>query len=236
MYLFLFLLAVLTPEAVRGTFFGVSEEVTETLLVLLFGSVGFFMFFVKEKSLLRHLREKLNLQREKSEITKDLSDSYSYIGEANRKIDLLKGLILSLPDTADRFRRGETRRAYRAFERSVITACKSPSFLVRIVDSERGEIEKELRVGKCESCIRIPIGTLLASSKKMFEEGGCVVVRSREIVGHWTAFLSFPKRVNRIDDPGLLETLATQALILYLLERGMDFSRHDAATGETQVL
>lgn len=229
-YFLLFLFAAATPGAVRGGAFGLSEEAAETVVVLLFGSVGFLLFLAKQKSLLRHLREKLNLQREKTVISKDLSDSYSYIGEANRKIDLLKGLILSLPDAALRFRNGEVRAAYGSFEKAVVTACKSPSFLVRIVDAGRKEVDKELRVGKCASCLSVPVETLLASTKSLSEESGCVVVRSKEIVGGRVAFLVFPKQVNWFDDSGLLETLATQALVLYLLERDAA-SRAERKTG-----
>lgn len=228
-FFILFILAALTPESVRSGIFGLSEEGAETLLVFFLGATGFLLFFAKEKSLLRQVREKLRLQREKSDITKDLSASYSYIGETNRRLDLMESLILSLPEAAESFRKGETRKAYRAFERSVLMSCKSESFLVRIIDIDRGVVEKEIRNGKVSKCTAIPVETLIASGKKVTEENDCVIVRSPGMMGSLVAFLIFPKTMNRIEDPGMLKALATQGLVLYLLERG----NHVAIPGKT---
>lgn len=229
-FFILFILAALTPETVRCGLFGLSEEGAETLLVFLMGVTGFLLFFVKEKSLLRQVRERLRLQREKSDITKDLSESYSYIGETNRKLDLVKGLILSIPESAESFRKGETKKSYRSFERSVLMTCKSESFLIRIVDIGRGTVEKEIRNGKVSQCIAIPIRTLVSSYKKVFEENGCIVVRSPGTIGGLVSFLIFPKSTNRIEDPGILEVLATQGLVLHLLER-----QGSAASGKVRT-
>ncbi|MEI7749391.1 MAG: hypothetical protein WCJ25_00100 [Candidatus Moraniibacteriota bacterium] len=215
----LFIVASATPLAVSGSVFGVPEELAETVIIFLLGWVGFMIFFLKEKSLLRQVREKLRLQREKSDITKDLSESYSYIGETNRKLDLMKGLVLSLPEAAGYFRRGETKKVYRTFERSVLMSCKSAAFLIRIIDTEQGAVEKEIRNGRVSACIAIPVEKLISSKKKISEENGCIIVRSPGMIGKYVAFLLFPKSVNRIEDPGLLEALATQALVLFFLER-----------------
>ncbi len=231
-FFILFLLAALTPESVRGGLFGLGEEETETVLVFLLGMIGFMLFFLKEKSLLRQVREKIAIQREKTDITKDLSASYSYIGETNRRLDLLTGLILSLPEEASRFRLGETKKAYRAFEKSVLMTCKSAAFLLRIVDTERGTVAKEIRNGKVSPCVAIPVGTLAASEKKISEENGCVVVRSPGAIGRYSSFLIFPKSMNRLEDSGTLEALATQGLILFFLERdGALFEEGDQKNG-----
>ncbi|NTW30151.1 MAG: hypothetical protein HGB34_03690 [Candidatus Moranbacteria bacterium] len=217
----LFILAALVPEVVRVGLFGLDEEGAETLLVFLLGAVGFSLFFVKEKALVRQVRERLRLQREKSDITKDLSESYSYIGETNRKIDLLRGLVLSLPESIGHFRLKETRKAYRSFERSVLMSCKTDAFLVRIVDTERGVVEKEIRNGRVSSCASVLLEKLVSSGKKVFEEGGCIIVRSPRSIGSHVSFLIYPKPMNRIEDHGILEALATQGLVLYFLERSV---------------
>ncbi len=232
-FFILFTIASATPLTISGSVFGIPEELAETIIIFLLGWMGFMIFFLKEKSLLRQVREKLRLQREKSDITKDLSESYSYIGETNRKLDLVKGLVLSLPEAAGHFRRGETKKVYRTFERSVLMSCKSVAFLIRIVDTAQGTIEKEIRNGKVSECIASPIERLVSSGKKLSEENGCVIVRSPGTIGPYVAFLLFPKVVNRIEDPGLLEALATQALVLFFLERhGSVFSENQKVKAE----
>ncbi len=218
-FFILFVLASITPETIQGNLLGLHEEEAETLIVFLLGAVGFLIFFLKEKSMLRQIREKILIQREKSDITKDLSESYSYIGETNRKLDLLKGLIISLPEAAERFRLGETRKGYLTFERSVLMSSKSASFLIRIIDTEKLTVEKEIRNGRVSACVAIPIGELVASGKKLSEKNGCIIVRSPGMIGKYAAFLMFPKTTNRIEDPGILGALATQGLVLFFLER-----------------
>lgn len=218
-FLLLFLFITATPEFVRGVKFGLTEDMAETLVVFLLGATGFALFFLKEKSFLRQVREKILLQREKSDISKDLSESYSYIGETNRRLDLVKGLVLSVPEMTERLRRGEKRKAYQSYEKSVLMACKSAAFLIRIVDTEQGVIEKEIRNGKVSSCAAIPVETLIRPGKKLYEENGCVIARSSGAIDGCAAYLLFPKTMNRIEDPDMLVALATQSLVLYFLER-----------------
>lgn len=218
-FLILFLFATATPEVIQGRVFGLDEELAETVIIFLLGAFGFLIFFLKEKSLLRQIGEKILLQREKSDITKDLSESYSYIGETNRRLDLVKGLVLSIPEAVELLRRGETRKAYHPFEKSVLTACKSAAFLIRIVDTGRGTVEKEIRNGKVSACTAIPVETLIRSGKKISEVDGCVIVRSSGTIDGRAAFLVYPKTVNRIEDPDMLGALATQSLTLFFLER-----------------
>ena len=221
-YLALFVLAVLTPEVVTDEVLTIPEEEAEALLVLLFGSTGFFIYFAKEKALIRHIREKLRLQQEKHDITRDLSDSYSYIGEANRKMDLLKGLVASLPATLDRFRSGEKKDAYEGLSKAILLFSKTEAFSLRIVDRERGRVEKEIREGKGDPCFSLDVSVLLGSDRVFREEGGCIIVRSPSSVGTYVAYLSFGKSANHIEDSGMFEALASEGLALFFLEKSCD--------------
>jgi hypothetical protein len=222
-YLALFILAVLTPEVVTNEVFTIPEEEAEALLVLLFGSTGFFIYFAKEKALIRHIREKLRLQQEKHDITRDLSDSYSYIGEANRKMDLLKGLVVSLPGALDRFRKGEKKNAYDGLSKAILLFSKSESFSLRIIDQERKKVEKDIREGdESDACFSFDTGFLLDSDRLFREENGCVIIRSSSSIGPYVAFLIFGKSTNHIEDNGMFEAFAAEGLALFFLEKSCD--------------
>ncbi|NTW13920.1 MAG: hypothetical protein HGA31_02720 [Candidatus Moranbacteria bacterium] len=215
----LFVVAAMIPEIIRGSIFSLHEEVAETIIVFLLGVTGFLMFFLKEKSMLRHVREKILLQREKSDITKDLSESYSYIGETNRKLDLMRNFISSIPDADVSFRKGKPDPVYRSFSKMVHPFCRTDSFVLRIIDTERKNVEKEIRVGKCRPCVLFDADRLLSLEKSLNEEDGCVIVRSPKRFGPYVSFLMFPKAVNGIEDEPMLETIATEGLVLFSLER-----------------
>jgi hypothetical protein len=232
-YLALFVSAVLTPKVISGTFLTFPEEDAEALIVLLFGSTGFFLYFAKEKALLQHIREKLRLQQEKHDITRDLSDSYSYIGEANRKMDLLKGLIVSLPVALDRFQKGEKKDAYHGLSKAILLFSKSESFSLRIVDQEREKVEKEVREGnENDECFSFDAEFLLASDRLFREENGCVIIRSASSIGPHVAFLVFGKSTNHIEDSGMFEAFAAEGLALFFLEKNCDRLRVSGRDGK----
>ncbi len=213
-YAILFLLAVAAPEAVREGSFGFSEEVTETLFVFLFGLVGFLLGFAKEKAILRHVREKMTLQREKTDMTKDLSESYSYIGAANRKLELVRNFVLSLPEAISTFRKGRTGRAFSVLSKEIRLLCQTDTFVLRIIDTADRNIVHETKVGKCGAYARLDAECLLASDRGIREEEGCLVVRSPGEENGLVAFLAFPKPANGFEDGGMLEVLATEGLLL----------------------
>jgi hypothetical protein len=229
-YLALFVLAVLTPKAIVGTVFSVPEEEAEALFVFLFGLTGFLIYFAKEKALIRHIREKLRLQQEKHDITRDLSDSYSYIGEANRKMDVLKGLVISLPATLDRLRKGEKKSVYDGLSKAIMLFSKTDSFSLRIVDRECGRVEKEIRKGKGDPCFSLDTEALLGSDRSFWEVGGCIVARSPSSIGRHVAYLTFGKSANRIDDGEIFQAFAAEGLALFFLEK----NRRKCASGNAE--
>ncbi len=93
LYFFLFIVAISTPIFVEGEKWHLTEDMREATIILVSGAVAFILYVLKEKSLLRHVREKLWFQQKNSVISKDLSQSYSYIGEVNRKVDILEGMM-----------------------------------------------------------------------------------------------------------------------------------------------
>jgi hypothetical protein len=220
-YAILFLLAVAAPETIRDDIFGVPEEEAETILIFIFGAVGFLLAFIKEKALLRHVREKLTLQREKTDITKDLSESYSYIGATNRKIELLRNFILSLPLSLSAFRHGETNRAFSAFSKAVRLFCRTDSFVLRVLDTNTGRIVHETKSGKHVSYALFDAKRLLGSDRGVYEEEGCLVVRSPAEEDGLVAYLIFPKSVNDLEDEHMLEVIATEGLLLVSFERAV---------------
>jgi hypothetical protein len=218
-FFILFILASVTPASIQGSLFGFTEEAAESIIIFLLGATGFLIFVLKEKSLLRQIREKLLLQRQKSDITKDLSDSYSYIGESNRKLDLVQSFIFSIPDAIVSFHKGTTDRVYKAFAKTVQPFCKSESFTIRIVDMETKTVVKDIRSGKNRTGIAFDVDRLIELKKNVSEEEGYIVVKSPKHIGRFVAFLLFSKVVNDIEDERMLETIATEGLILYSLEK-----------------
>lgn len=218
-YAILFLLAVAAPAAIRSDFVGLPEEEAETLFIFIFGAVGFLLAFAKEKAILRHMKEKSTLQREKTDITKDLSESYSYIGATNRKLELVRNFIFSLPISFSAFRRGEADRAFSFFSKTLRLYCRTNTFVLRVIDTETGELVRELKTGKHRAYAAFDAVYLLKSDRQIREDARCLIVRSPAEEDGLVAFLIFPKSKNDFDDLHMLEAFATEGLLLSTFER-----------------
>lgn len=217
-YLAIFVLAVLTPKIIQDGIYFLREEDIESLVLFFFGVLAFTLYLAKEKALLRVFQEKLRLQKKTNIITKDLSDSYSYIGGMNRKFDIVKDLIFHLPtDTADTLaeKRPET---YQSILQTVRVLSKTESVSLRFVDTKIKKIEKTIEIGSNEKFNSFDAPMLLKSKKIFWENSDCAIIRSPRQAKNVTAFIIFPKVTNQVEDVEMFKILASQALLLFCID------------------
>ncbi|MFZ2187913.1 MAG: hypothetical protein WAV46_04810 [Candidatus Moraniibacteriota bacterium] len=218
-YLMLFVLIILTPKIIQDGVFFLREEDMESLMIFFFGVFAFFLYLVKEKALLRVFQEKLHLQKKTHIITKDLSDSYSYIGGMNRKFDIVKDLIFHLPkDTADALaqRQPET---YQSIIQAVQLLSKAEFVSLRFVDIKTKKIEKVIEGNIGTRFVAFDAETLLAPKKVFWENHDCAVARSPRQAKNIVAFIIFSKATNQVEDMEMFKILASQALLLFCVDR-----------------
>lgn len=218
-YLAIFILIILTPKIIREGILFFREEDVEALIIFCFGLFGFVLYLAKEKALLRVFQEKLHLQKRANIITKDLSDSYSYIGEMNRKFDIVKDLIFHLPkDTADTLTKKEP-ETFRSILEAVKLLAKTDMVSLRFVNAKTKEIEKVLENGHGKTFVSFDAERLLSSKKTFWEEETYAVVRSPLQAKGMAAYIVFFKTSNHIEDADVFKILASQALLLFCVDR-----------------
>ncbi len=100
LFLVIFVVTIMIPDVVRNGAFGLPEERIEEFLIFVMGMTGFLFFILKEHQLEVQRKEKLREQRRLQQTSKDLVDSYSYIGEVNRKMDMLMQIGSNLSESA----------------------------------------------------------------------------------------------------------------------------------------
>ncbi len=218
-YLSIFVLAVLTPEIIQDGQFYLSEEDLESLLVLLFGTFGIAVYFIKEKAIIRLFRDRLRLQKQANVITKDLSDSYSYIGEMNRRFDIVRDLIFRLPEetvTALSEKKGgrQSDILYEPIIEAVRLLSRAESVSILFSDIMDGHVIRRIDDGPGASEIRF-----FGSKKTFSEDGGYVLVCARGHACGTMVSIAFPKTANRIEDADVFRMVASEALSLYCIEQ-----------------
>ena len=218
-YLAIFVLAILTPKFIQDGNTLFREEDIEALLIFCFGAFGFVIYLAKEKTLLRLFREKLHLQKQTNMITRDLSDSYSYIGEMNRKLDIVKELIFELPKTTASALEKEEKFLYVSLLETVSLLSKIDQVALCFINTKKKSVERIFEKNTEPSFEpHIDPVKLLGEGKFFWEEQDFAVVRSPRQMKGVTAFLIFAKTANHIEDSDVFKILVSQALLLYGLE------------------
>lgn len=90
LYLFFFVLAVISPSIHTRPMFGLTETQLEELTIFIFGIAGLLTFATYERIMERRDREREQVDADYGRVKGELIESYAYIGSMNRKIELLK--------------------------------------------------------------------------------------------------------------------------------------------------
>lgn len=218
-YLILFLFMIVTPEAVQhgALFFG--EEDLESILIFCFGMIGLLLYLGKESAFLRAIRDKLSLQKETNQIRRDLSQSYSYIGETNRRVDIVKNMVEELPMAYALHSKNTVQHSYQPILEAALFLTQSSATALYFVDlknrtlaesyieSEAGSVRQELQ----------DLNTYDFSKEKKFlwENERFLFIRSTGEVGGISAFLVVHRVKNQLEANGLFQVLVAEALFVY---------------------
>lgn len=226
-YLILFVCMIVTPEIIQDGVLFFSEEDFESLLIFCFGLLGLLLYLGKESAFLRAVREKLSLQQETNKIRKDLSQTYSYIGEMNRRMEILKSMVVTLSHRDAPLLEREGHERYHPILEAALLLAQTDSAALFFIDVKRSEMLEQYEIGGDEFALsmrQLSAKNLIESHKYLWEEGSLFFVRSPEAVGEVVAFLVFHKSKNQLEEAGIFQILAAQAIFVYSLngksERG----------------
>jgi hypothetical protein len=217
-YLVIFTLIVFIPSAIRHGFYGLNVTQTQEFATLLGGSFIMLVFLLQEKRLKKNLAEKSAIRKTTNRITKDLTQSYSYIGEVNRKLDILEQTALHYPESANLSVKKQ-KEMYDSVMEAIRLLGKSDEFSLRFIRLATMEILKEIR--------SFPDLELNFSCKKLgnitqiFESDEFTITPSpRDIDGIIACIVIKKKTPNhKIVDFEILKVVASQALLFFMFIR-----------------
>ncbi len=151
LYLIIFTIAVMIPDIFKSDVFGLHHEQIQELAIFLLGMAGFLFFIAKDHQLAIHHKEKEREQRRLQQTAKDLVESYSYIGEINRKMDMLMHIGLGLSERSTLNEKQE-HEIYQAIIDSTTSLLKARCSTIRFVQVDTGRIVKDVVFDeKCRS-------------------------------------------------------------------------------------
>lgn len=218
-YLIIFILAVMVPRLVTEDIFGLSPEMVEEIIIFILGLIGFAFFLTKRYQLRINIIEKEKEHRKLQQTAKDLVESYSYIGEINRKMDLLMQIGIGLTNHGN-IEKHKENEIYKSILEASNFLLKAETSLLMFVDTRENRIKKELCLdNKCGCFNRSP--EFLKMEKNVFikKEGEYMIATSQKEMGGVRAYLiakSFDQfQANDNNNQEILKYMASQALFLY---------------------
>lgn len=217
-YLAIFIIAVLVPDIIRTDFYFLTETRLEELLIFLLGMIGFLIFAFKEHQLFIQKEEKAKSQKRLKQAAKDLVDSYSYIGEVNRKMDILMQIGLGLADRSEISKKKEKEIYYTIID-AANSLMKAKCSHLRFVDLKNQRTRKEISAGS--ECHRIKNSELvgMGDNVNIKRKNGYLVAASFKQIDNVKGYLIVEGynelEAENINNQEILKFLAMQALFLY---------------------
>lgn len=217
-YLVIFTFIVFVPTFVRDGFYVFDMTQTQEFVILFLGSLGFFVFLMMERKMKKNMLEKNKIQGQINSMTKDLKYSYSYIGEINRKLDILENIALGYPETSSLTQKNEMGLYYSIMD-AIRLFGKSDEFALRFVQLPNYDLLKEIK--------SIPENVINFSLKgrelevNYFESQDFIVISSPKSIDNIFSYILIKKKTpsHKIEDIEIMKTLAAQALFIFMFIR-----------------
>ena len=222
---FLFIIAVMIPDIIRDSFSFLSEERAEEIAIFSLGTVAFLTFLRNERRILVQRKEKEKAQKKMNQTVKDLVDSYSYIGEVNRKMDILMEVALGLADRSLLDKKKE-KEVYESIINAANFLLKGDSTTLRFINVETQRTEHELKIPE-NSNMRISNKELISMPENVniIKQDDYLIISSPQKIEQVRSYLV----INNYDDQEekkprnieILKLFASQAVFLHAyMEKG----------------
>ncbi len=224
-YLIIFTLAVLVPDIIPrdSKILFLQEEQFEELLIFILGFTGFIIFRFKERQSNINLEEKIKFQKEASRSSKSLNDTYSYIGENNRKLDIMKNISDSFLEISELSPEKE-KKFFDILMESIYILGKSRKFVVRFINTKTGKTEMEMKSRK-KIFFKVSNEEIIKKLEKentsFIESVYHFIITSPKKIGEIAATIIISKnnQQQKLEDPDILKSLIAQSLFLYYFSK-----------------
>lgn len=214
-YFIIFTLIVFIPSIVSKGIWGFSVVQTQEYAILFLGILGFALFTLLEKRIKKNEQEKVKMIGQINRTTRDLTHSYSYIGEMNRKLDILKNITLGFPESSHLATQRQ-KELYASIMDAIKMLEKLDDFVLRFVDVSTGEILKEI---KSKRRVSINFDQKDCDPQMhIFENDNLIFIPSPKTIDNVYSCIILKKKNSQrnVSDPEIMKMLAMQALSLFM--------------------
>ena len=217
-FLIIFIITVLVPDLVRQDVSFLPEIRAEEILIFLMGALAFVIFLKNEQQLIFHKKEKEKDEKRIEQTVKDLVESYSYIGEVNRKMDILMNIALGLSDRKV-LSQADEKEIYASIVSAANFLLKADLAALRFVDIKSWRIKKEFRSEGSGNLVKNGQLSEIPENVNVKKFGECLVISSPQEIKNIRSYIMIcgydGEEENNPKNLEILKVFASQALFLY---------------------
>jgi hypothetical protein len=208
-YFAIFVLAIFAPTIFHGRM-----NLHEAVIIFIIQSLGLLIYLQSEKKAKYNFFKRLKMQKEMGQYSRDLSNTYTYIGEINRKLDILKEIFLAKPTHTKKHLTNSD--VFSPILDAAKLFGKSKYCLIRFVDMKSyktvGEVKSEKK--------RMPFALdneYLKENKDIIKTDKYFIFNSQDDINNIACSIIIDKNngKNDIEDPDIFRILAGRALCLF---------------------
>lgn len=215
LYLIIFVIAVLAPDIIRREFYFLSETRAEELLIFVLGAVAFLFSAWQERQLVLQKKEKQKDQKKIEQTIKDLVESYSYIGEVNRKMDILMNIALGLTEKTNLSKKKET-EIYHTIIDAAKFLMKADCACLRFINLKNKTVDKDVRIEACRCAVKNKDLAEIKGDLGTKKIGKIFVASSHQKIRDIKCYLLINDYVEQEEKTiEMLRVLASQALFVF---------------------
>lgn len=227
LYVILFVCTLIVPGFVEQGWlptFG-SRGITEMVFLFLFATMAFVLYIIRDYQFLRYEKRAQEKQKEVSHLTKELSSSYSYIGEVNRKFEILQDVTLEIPTLLEngvgKGKRSVYFDALRAMR--IFSGCRD--FVVVLLSLDGSVRPKELFLPDSDltgTPREVDVVQVVLDKVRFTKKNGqYFVIEANGAIGGFHCVAVFRKSSIRNDVVDLVRPLLMQTLLLWVYSNKM---------------
>jgi hypothetical protein len=217
-FLFFFIIAVLVPDIIRHPYYFLTEERAEEVAIFLLGAIAFLVFIKNELLIIFHKKEKEKDQKKIDQTVKDLVESYSYIGEVNRKMDIIMNIALGISDRSMLNKKKE-KEIYESIVNAANFLMKAEGVTLRLLDLGSLRVKKEIRTEGKQQTIKNEELAAIGEETTAKKERNILVIASSQNINNIKGYLIINGYNEREQDNPknieILKVFASQAIFFY---------------------
>jgi len=217
-FLILFIIAVMVPDIIRSPVSFLVEERVEEIMIFVLGATAFFVFIKNERKIYLQKKEKEKDEKRINQTVKDLVESYSYIGEVNRKMDILMNVALGLSEESNLNKKKEI-EIYDSIISAANFLMKADYTCLRFINVETGKIRKEFRIEEEGELLKNQDLLSMEDNINVKKIKDCIVISSSQKINSVKSYLEIhgydPGEESSPKNIEILKVFSSQAIFLY---------------------